>query len=275
MLNRNMLTEEEHNVLRLKYNPEGSILRKAQLRMLDMLIYIDKICRENNLLYWLEGGNLLGAVRHKGFIPWDDDTDIYMPIKDMKQLKKIVLLDTNSNYIWHDHDTDSNELCFWATLRDKKSEYIQEKKSHKIKKYRGLQVDIFPVELGILHLPTKLADLTHNMLPYIIDRYPKYDFPIAFAKVLFSIERNIVFPLFRMFGKCFNKKDEYSNSYGVNFGFYPKDWIFPLTDIEFEGHMFFAPHDYKKYLKKKYGEDCFEMPAKDKIVTHEVEILFR
>jgi len=270
-----MLTDKEHNILRLKHNPDGSALRKAQLRMLDMLIYIDKLCRENNLIYWLEGGTLLGAVRHGGFIPWDDDTDIYMPIKDMIQLKKIVISDTKSNFVWHDNDTDSNEIRFyWSTLRDKKSEYIQDIKSHKIKKYRGLQIDIFPVELGILHFPAKLASKIQNKMIHNIDRYSKFDFPVIIAKIVHPFARHILFPLFRFFGGFLGNKNLYSNSYGVNFGYYPKDWILPLANMEFEGHLFFVPYDYEKYLKKKYGEDCFEMPTSEKIITHKVKILF-
>ena len=66
-------TGETQSELRAKYNPEGSILRRAQMRMLDMLIYLDKVCKEQNIPYRIDGGNVLGAVRHGGFIPWDDD----------------------------------------------------------------------------------------------------------------------------------------------------------------------------------------------------------
>jgi lipopolysaccharide cholinephosphotransferase len=73
--------------LKERYNPEGSVLRKSQMRMLDMLVFIDKVCQENNLIYWIEGGTLLGAVRHDGFIPWDDDADLCMPYKDAEIFK--------------------------------------------------------------------------------------------------------------------------------------------------------------------------------------------
>ncbi len=85
-------TGETTESLKEKYNPEGSTLRKAQLRMLDMLKFIDSICKENDITYYLDCGNLLGAVRHQGFIPWDDDADIAMPLSDYRKFKKILLL---------------------------------------------------------------------------------------------------------------------------------------------------------------------------------------
>ena len=85
-----MIDESIQQKLRAKYNPDGSTLRRAQLRMLDILKFIDKVCRDNGLKYWLEGGTLLGAVRHGGFIPWDDDTDIAMTREDSMKLVKIL-----------------------------------------------------------------------------------------------------------------------------------------------------------------------------------------
>ena len=58
-----------HDELRTQYNPDGSELRRAQLKMLDMLKFIDKVCQEHHITYWIESGTLLGAARHGGFIP--------------------------------------------------------------------------------------------------------------------------------------------------------------------------------------------------------------
>jgi len=65
-------------------------LREAQLIMLEILVEVDAICQKYNLRYWLDSGTLLGAVRHQGFIPWDDDIDLSMPVEDYLKFQQIV-----------------------------------------------------------------------------------------------------------------------------------------------------------------------------------------
>ena len=103
-----MITDTLQNELRERYNPDGSILRKQQLRMLEMLQYIDFVCKKHNIRYWLCSGTLLGAVRHGGFIPWDDDVDIEMLREDYKRLVRILKKDIDSRYALQTHSTDAN-----------------------------------------------------------------------------------------------------------------------------------------------------------------------
>ena len=74
--------------LREQYNPDGSQLRLLQLRILDILKEFDAICKKYNIPYWLDSGTLLGAARHGGFIPWDDDIDVCILKKDQKRLRQ-------------------------------------------------------------------------------------------------------------------------------------------------------------------------------------------
>ena len=68
--------------LRARFNPDGSLLRRQQMRMLDILIEVDRICRKHNIRYWLSSGTLMGDVRHKPFFTADDDLDIEILLHD-------------------------------------------------------------------------------------------------------------------------------------------------------------------------------------------------
>ena len=71
-----MIEKSLKSELRKRFNPAGSILRRQQMRMLELLGAVDKVCKKHNIPYWLSSGTLIGAARHQGFIPWDDDLEI-------------------------------------------------------------------------------------------------------------------------------------------------------------------------------------------------------
>ena len=123
-----------------KYNPEGSILRKAQLRMLEILIAVDKICRKHHIDYFLDSGTLIGAVRHKGFIPWDDDLDIAIRREDFPRLQKALKEELPSNYCYQDMSTDDQYHLTISKVRDRNSIFYDQC-SMKMKE-RGLFIDI-------------------------------------------------------------------------------------------------------------------------------------
>ena len=95
-----MIDEKIQAQLREKYNPDGSAIRDAQLHMLNILKCVDGICRKHNIPYWLSSGTLLGAVRHQGFIPWDNDIDIEMPVEDYKRFLQTYSSNLGYNEMW-------------------------------------------------------------------------------------------------------------------------------------------------------------------------------
>lgn len=268
-----MVTQEIQQSLRERYNPEGSELRKAQLRMLEILRFLDQTCRQHNLTYWLEGGTLLGAMRHGGFIPWDDDVDVCMPREDAKKLKKILGDNPNSNFILQSNDNDPHyNNCAWYTLRDLKSEYIQDSDLHNRMKYRGLQVDIFIMESGIPKYLKRLAryfNLIFVFGPYAGNKKLKFLRP--FVDMNFKTLEKFISPLLRLF-----KTKESALTYGLGNPFtqyFPSESIYPTKRICFEGETFNSPANPEKYLEIEYG-DWNQLPSPVDIQTHEVSFRF-
>ncbi len=121
-------------------------LKKGQRRLTKIFKFFDKVCRENGIKYWLNGGTLIGAVRHKGWIPHDADIDVSMTNHDFKKLQKVMYKTKLPNGMWfQDEKTDpyyeeARNPDIWAKLRDLNLAYVDEK-DHSI--HNGLQLDIF------------------------------------------------------------------------------------------------------------------------------------
>lgn len=234
--------------LRDRFNPEGSMLRKQQLRMLEILIYIDKVCKEHNIKYWLSSGTLLGAVRHGGFIPWDDDLDIEMLREDYEKFIKV--FPNSDKYALQTNHTDQYYYYNFAKVRDLNSR-IEEYERDKYYRYRGLFVDVFTLE----YMPYSVCTFFGKIFGRIdywaynyCNKHPIWDIVKSLqkgAQVIFDICR----PVFNKISK------ELHHSYGSSFlkARYLED-IIPLTEIQFEGKYFPAPKNYDHYLKVIFGE---------------------
>ena len=119
--------------------------RKMQLMQLDMIKELDRVCRKHNIKYTIFGGTLLGAVRHKGYIPWDDDADIAMLREEYEKFKKVAHeLDSKICY-FQDHETDPNYRWGYAKLRRTNTKYVRVGQEH-IKCKTGFFIDIFPMD---------------------------------------------------------------------------------------------------------------------------------
>jgi lipopolysaccharide cholinephosphotransferase len=100
--------------------PQGdNPLRSCQLVMLRLLKVLDAVCAQEGLSYWLDGGTLLGAVRHGGFIPWDDDVDVKMPLEDYRRLVEIGPRVFPYDVFFQTRETDPAHAVPWVKLRDR------------------------------------------------------------------------------------------------------------------------------------------------------------
>ena len=262
-----------HQSLRDRYNPDGSVLRRAQLRMLEMLKFLDRVCRENGIRYWIDFGTLLRAVRHDGFIPWDDDTDVCMLREDADAFKRVMLSGVyGDEFILQCRETDDGYFGSWYVLRDTRSEYVQDSEVHNKRRFKGLQVDIFIYDDKTTQLFVDVTKHFHrDLIQQPLRRIQDREKGIRAARPWAFILYRILDPLFRFLSP---RRDYLAPSFGTWFKLdhTPKEVIFPLGSIDFEGVKFPCPARKEDELALWY-DDWQCLP--DRIRTHEVTILFK
>jgi len=252
------------------HNTEGSDLRKIQLRMLEMLEFVDHICQKHNISYWLAAGTLLGAVRHGGFIPWDDDLDIEMLKDDYRSLLKVLQVEMSDKYVLQTHQTDRNYIFPIAKLRDKNSYITESKNADKNYKYRGIFIDIFYLDSGNHFLGRVAVNFQKFAYALTLIRNDKFGLLLFLKRVIFRVLNSLVFPSLRFLAYLFNIK---TKILPLGTGFTkPIDLgnVFPLRKIIFEGKYFNGPANVDAYLKGMYG-NYMKLPDLDNRQAHIVK----
>jgi len=253
-------------------------LRQAQLVLLRMFKIIDYICRKYDIKYWMCSGTLLGAVRHKGFIPWDDDLDICMLREDYEKFIEIAVREFPADMILQTRDIDPNYtyLPLPCKVRDKKSIILspgfEDSKSEK-----GLFIDIFPAD----RYHTDKYNFTFEQ---IIKTYNKFICKcleaVNYKKVSFEKKILALFhPIFKFLLKRYlpfaykliDRNRSLGNNCYIGHGFdtlwkrfFKYNDMMPLIELEFEGHFFFAPHSPDVYLTTLYGKNYMTPPPEAK-----------
>lgn len=236
-------------------------IRPLQLRILEMLLSLDKVCKEHNLRYYLLAGTMLGAVRHKGFIPWDDDLDIGMPRADYDLLMANAKewLPTPYEAVCTENDKDY-PLPF-AKIQDSSTTLIE--RMH-LKYLGGVYMDVFPLD-GVPN--NKLAQRCHfikyqfyKQVLYLIyrDPYKHGKGPSSWMPLLC---RKLFTPqgVQQTLRNMMRKYDYDASNFVVDHddglkGVMPKSVIGTPTPITFEGETVWGIEQYDYYLTHKYGD---------------------
>ena len=253
--------------LREKFNPDGSELRNLQLRMLEMLKYIDKICQDNDITYWLSSGTCLGAVRHGGFIPWDDDVDIEMLEPDYKKLCSILRNKTDSPYVLQDYNSDKEYVQPFAKLREKGSVVQEDNDFYKWAKYQGIYIDIFCIGPSSSKFVWKVcASLWGRSIwkcPGIKNRWLRR----GILALFYFVYKQLLFPPIIYITKL-KKYGIYRHCLGVRF---PKERfeedVKEIKYINFEDTILPIPMGYDHYLTHLYG-DYMNIPDTEQLHSH-------
>lgn len=261
----------KYDYLRERYNPEGSELRRRQLVMLNILCTIDSICKKHSIKYMLSYGTALGAVRHSGFIPWDDDLDIEMLPNDYKKFLNVVSDELPIGMALQTHRTDSNYWGVYAKIRDC-STTIEEKTGgclYDKYKYKGLYVDVFMIEPSHYKI-SKFSDILYSNV--IIKNAKKLKSPLLtriLLKIPYLLLTTIIFPFLRLFSK---KSKEYRPSLGSYVGVERRLWddIKDTKYINFEGYAFPIAINTHSYLMNIYGDYLTIPNEEDRLVHTEI-----
>ncbi len=246
-------------------------LRKLQLKSLESLAEFKKFCEDNFLRYYLIGGCLIGAVREGGFLPWDDDIDVFMPRPDYERLWQMwdssgrfkLLRTTDRLYTGSQFMTlcDTETTCVRESTRD-------------LNIPQGITMDIIPLDGCPESRLSRLNQKRHALLysVYVLDMLPKNHGKLSrFAtRILLMKTKRKKRRLWKKHQFKMARYDMRGCVYltelcsGIKYmsNKYPKEWFAASVPIEFEGMTVAAPIGYKKYLRAVFG-DYMTPPPKD------------
>lgn len=249
---------------------------------LEILKYIDEICKKNNIKYFLGFGTLLGAVRHRGFIPWDDDVDICMLRSDYDRFINIMQQQNIYNLI--SMETDADYYFSFARVSDKKTKLVLDgmREIHNL----GVFVDVFPIDtappvsereqwfatynkyrkqvLCTIPKTAKYSSYSKNAIKQIIKRFP--------FRIIWGVNNFQKYRIkFQEWIKKYNGTDSHESMisytpYGMK-AIFDSSIFYNTTTLIFENEEFLVPAKYEEYLNIIYG-DYMKLPPIEKQVTH-------
>lgn len=249
------------------------VLRQVQLIQLELLKEVDRICRKHGIRYYISFGTLLGAVRHGGFIPWDDDADVVMMWEDYCKFCEVVESELeHEKFFFRTPYTDKN--CNIAISRlHRNGTRMSYLSRESIDTHTGVWLDIFPMFPGNrLRIAERIRDRLCRFFKTMLWTHlgaaeEKRRLHRWYYKLLSKVSNQKAYELFLKTGNMRTKETDnlmfpyvlhwfYSQGEGVTS---KKNYGTPV-DIEFEGYRLMAPANAVEILTKTYGSDCLKLP---------------
>lgn len=255
-------------------------LRHLQMLQLKIACEVKRICEKNNIQYFLEAGSCLGAVRHNGFIPWDDDLDMGMLRKEYDRFIKACETDLSDEFFLQTNDTDENFGYVFAKIR-LKGTHFTEKIANESGSGDGIYIDIFPYDKVpddekmrqktgyMVRYYSLLLRIRCKYKPWIYNGGMKEWIKYAPFRVLslFYSRKDLVEKInsiMKKYNDTSMKRVTLCDNLSYNKTVYDAENIENLVPHEFEGQVFNIPEDYDRYLTATYGADYMTPPPEDK-----------
>lgn len=274
------------NIKNAKSFDVDPIIRKVQEVELEMLVAFDEICKKHDLPYQLYGGTLLGAIRHQGFIPWDDDIDVCMLRKDYEVFINVASKELNSTYFLQTYKTDENFFNSYAKIRKNKTLLVEDDTAD-IDMHKGIFIDVFPLDnvkykswQGELQRKTifYLQVINQTKLKktcYKEKNVIKKNIMLFFHYLLKILPNHFIDKIIDKLSIIYNGKEtQYMSDFGTsshsvmyhNF-IIDRDEFDDSIPGNFESHSFPIPRNFDSILTRNYG-DYMSLPPEDKRISH-------
>jgi lipopolysaccharide cholinephosphotransferase len=255
-----------------------SDIKEVQFHLLEGMKYIHEICEDNNINYFLIAGSALGAERHSGFIPWDDDVDVGLIRDDYNRLLEVLKNSKHDKYFLQDNQTESNYFLGYGKLRINDTIYKEKYYKH-VDIHQGISIDIFPLDnVGESTFSSKIKYSFIKIIKVLIlVKYYNFTkrgvlYAVFFCPLMFLSKRSLLKMTKRLLKSHNNIKNPF---YLMNFfGRYnfDKELInvkgFGIPKLnKFEDISLYVPGNNKNYLTNLYG-DYMKLPPMHLRETH-------
>ncbi len=247
-------------------------VREVQNKILDTMKYIDRLCRENGIVYYIMGGTALGAVRHGGFIPWDDDLDIFMTPCEYEKFKAVFEKANSTEFVLQEWRTTEKYLEY-AKIRMNGTTFIEEHFKDRRDMHHGIYVDIMILHKvpeskfiqRLVYYESKFVTL------YALSQRNWRPKSKGQAIVLKSLKIMPCKLMARLFYKRIYKYDAREKNYKYCYwitpakfrnGLFDASFFSEPTDIPFEDTSLLGSEKIKEYLEYRYG-DYMRLPSKE------------
>ena len=260
-------------------------IKKVHNRILETLLTVDRVCKEHNLRYYIIAGTLLGAVRHKGFIPWDDDLDMGMLRRDYEKFCRIAPEKLKPEYCLQTWYTEPNYALPFGKVMKRNTVYLENKKTRRLEN-NGIYVDIFPYD----YAPEDAAErnqLTASLLSIYRVKLMKSGYRpwqendriiwkkrIGYlyyqVKSLFVTQQTLARDYDTLAVAVHDSPVICERNGRTKLDCYERAWIEELADYTFEGETFKGPKDYDSYLRSLYGEYMVLPPEGERENRHQI-----
>ena len=251
---------------------QNQSVRQVQEKILETMKYIDALCRENGIVYYIMGGTALGAVRHGGFIPWDDDLDIFMTPDQYEKFKAVFEVQNSAQFVLQEWRTTPDYLEY-AKVRMNGTTFIEEVFKDRTDMHHGIYVDIM-----ILHkvpenkLLQRLVYLESKFVTlYALSQRnwrPKTKQQALMLKLLKILPCKWMAKVAYRRIYCYDGwQDNYRYCYWITpakfkNGLFHKSFFASAVDVPFEDTVLMGSEKIKEYLAYRYG-DYMKLPSKE------------